>query len=317
MSGADVLFSRAWRVFSLGLAALVGAALVVAGAEAEKKRIATPKSEDAPMRIVIVRSSAIGCEPNCPEWISAEGRIYASSAGLLKKVLKEMGSRALPVIVSSPGGDINAAIRMGRMIRAKDLDVAVGYTAFAPCGPADKSCKPAPEDKNVYRGTLSSIRAYCFSACPLVLAGGRHRLVGVFASAGVHRITSYYSKTLITYREWYRLVKGKKRVISRKEVGRKIVGSYASTGINPAVSGTIRTYLAEMGIGASLQKLMEATPADQIHVLTMSELDETKLVLSPTGSYLTAAELYGNADLCKASVPERNCVKREAVAARP
>jgi hypothetical protein len=317
MFGAGDLLGRALRAMAYAVMLVLGLALVAANAEAGKKKKTIAKPEDPPMRFMIVRSSAPGCEPNCPEWISAEGRIYGSTSAQFKKILKQMGSRTLPVIVNSPGGDINAAMRMGRMIRAKDLDVAVGYTTFTGCKPSEKSCKPPKDDKGVYRGTLSSINAFCFSACPLILAGGKHRVVGIFASAGVHRVTSYYSKTVVTFREWYKIVKGKKRVVSRKEVGRKIVGSYASTKIDPKVSRSISGYLKEMGIGPGIQRAMESTPADQIHVLTMSELTDSNLIQSPNGSKLTAAELYGNADLCKAATPERNCVKRESVAAKP
>ncbi|TIV22294.1 MAG: hypothetical protein E5V90_34440, partial [Mesorhizobium sp.] len=40
------------------------------------------------MRFVVVRSSATGCEPNCPEWISAEGTIEAGTPALFRRLLK-------------------------------------------------------------------------------------------------------------------------------------------------------------------------------------------------------------------------------------
>lgn len=39
------------------------------------------------MQFVVTRSSAPGCEPNCPEWISAEGDISAGTPALLKRTL--------------------------------------------------------------------------------------------------------------------------------------------------------------------------------------------------------------------------------------
>ncbi|TIM19564.1 MAG: hypothetical protein E5Y61_34240, partial [Mesorhizobium sp.] len=60
------------------------------------------------MRFIIARSSAVGCKPNCPEWISAEGAIAAGTPALLKRVLKKLGTRKLPIIVNSPGGDVDA-----------------------------------------------------------------------------------------------------------------------------------------------------------------------------------------------------------------
>ena len=42
---------------------------------------------DLPMRVVIVRNVADGCEPLCPQWISAEGQITAQSPAVFKKAL--------------------------------------------------------------------------------------------------------------------------------------------------------------------------------------------------------------------------------------
>lgn len=49
-------------------------------------------SEDrSEMKFVVARSNAPGCEPNCPEWISAEGDIAAGTPALLKRTLKKLG----------------------------------------------------------------------------------------------------------------------------------------------------------------------------------------------------------------------------------
>ncbi len=73
-----------------------------------------------------VRSSEAGCEPTCAEWISAEGRIVGDSAAKLKTAIEKIGKRKLPIVIYSPGGDVTAAIAMGRLIRQRGLDIAVG-----------------------------------------------------------------------------------------------------------------------------------------------------------------------------------------------
>ncbi|TGT50271.1 hypothetical protein EN809_040095, partial [Mesorhizobium sp. M2E.F.Ca.ET.166.01.1.1] len=63
---------RWWRgLFRLGLVAAVGVASSVVEAREEAPDLGPP------MRFAVVRSSAPGCEPNCPEWIAAEGTIEA------------------------------------------------------------------------------------------------------------------------------------------------------------------------------------------------------------------------------------------------
>ncbi|TGV31270.1 hypothetical protein EN811_28250, partial [bacterium M00.F.Ca.ET.168.01.1.1] len=54
------------------------------------------------MRFAVVRSSAPGCEPNCPEWISAEGTIETGTPTLFRRLLKTLGGRQLPIVVNSP-----------------------------------------------------------------------------------------------------------------------------------------------------------------------------------------------------------------------
>ena len=124
-----------------------------------QKKKAAPKQPEPPkeawqlpMKVVIVRSSEAGCEPVCPEWIMAEGEITTATPGVFRKALKQMGKRKLPVIIRSPGGQVNAALEIGRMIRKAKLDVAVGWTKYSGCAPADKTCTLPKERKGLYGG---------------------------------------------------------------------------------------------------------------------------------------------------------------------
>ncbi len=74
-----------------------------------------PTYED-PMRIAIVRNANSTCEPLCPEWISLSGMIMPETPSKLRKVLKQLGARRLPIVIDSNGGAVDAAMEMGRMI---------------------------------------------------------------------------------------------------------------------------------------------------------------------------------------------------------
>src|SRR5438552_2792022 len=106
----------------------------------------------APMRFAIVRSNVEGCEPNCPQWISAEGAITQETPALLRKILKQAGKDRLPVLINSVGGDVDASLAMGDIIRANRLDVGVGWTFFAGCMPTSLACKLPEQQRGVYRG---------------------------------------------------------------------------------------------------------------------------------------------------------------------
>ena len=89
------------------------------GAAFAGEAVAQAKPEDDQMVFVVVRGGEPGCEPTCPEWISAEGGIVADTPARLTKLLKTVGGRRLPIVVSSPGGDVDAALALGRMIRQR------------------------------------------------------------------------------------------------------------------------------------------------------------------------------------------------------
>ena len=101
--------------------------------------------------------------------LSISGTIGAATAGWLRERLDEAHLVAGDaVLLSSPGGNLDQAIIMGEVIRARGLATAVGV--------ADAS------------GHIS--RSYCASACVLVYAGGKPRY-GIEGSVlGVHRFVT-------------------------------------------------------------------------------------------------------------------------------
>lgn len=129
------------------------------------------------MRFVVVRSNQGGCEPTCPEWISAAGTIGPKTPALLKATLKTLGGRKLPLVLRSPGGDMAAAMALGRLIRKNKLSVAVGTTMFFGCQRDQKNCSANDEKGADYIGKAVSLGA-CSGACALVLASGHLRLAG-------------------------------------------------------------------------------------------------------------------------------------------
>uniref|UniRef100_UPI0019544A62 hypothetical protein n=2 Tax=Pseudomonadota TaxID=1224 RepID=UPI0019544A62 len=72
----------------------------------------------------------------------ATGTIKPDTPAKLRKILNQAGKRRLPLVIDSRGGAVNAAIEMGRIIRKRGLDVAIGKTMYLGCTPGPKSCKP-------------------------------------------------------------------------------------------------------------------------------------------------------------------------------
>src|ERR1700677_1765550 len=140
-----------------------------------------------PMRLVRVTSADPTCKPNCPEWLSAEGRIEPGSAKAFADAIANLKGCRLPILIHSPGGSVADAGAMSELIRAKGLVVAVARTLITNCPEASPKCPDGP-------GTAITGGAICASACVLMLAGGVERLAGPSARIGGHQITTLVSE---------------------------------------------------------------------------------------------------------------------------
>jgi hypothetical protein len=90
----------------------------------------------------------------------ATGAIAPGTGRAFAEEIAKRGSYVKTVVLESPGGSVQDALAMGRLIRDK--------------------------------GFSTEVRAgkYCASSCPLVFAGGVERLAGKGAAIGVHQISS-------------------------------------------------------------------------------------------------------------------------------
>ncbi len=96
--------------------------------------------------------------------LQAEGAIDQGSADRLAKELEARGEYVRTVSLNSPGGALQDAIAMAKLIRERKLDTEVADGAL------------------------------CASSCPLIFAGGVKRLAGKEAAIGVHQFFATASK---------------------------------------------------------------------------------------------------------------------------
>jgi hypothetical protein len=255
-----------------GAAAL---ALILVGCSAAAA--ATPNEPptvvDPPMQVFLVRSAEPGCEPQCPEWIAAQGKIEEDTADRFKKVLRQLGDRKVPLLIDSSGGRVSEAFEIGRMIRAKGLDVVVSGTELVPCPPADPACRLA-EARKVRLGLPMDAQSKCASACAFVLAAGTRRLVGSTAFVGLHRIRTF--RVLLTYRGASAGARGG----ADGWVTEKVI----EIATPKRTYDQIRRYFAEMGIDSGVMPLLLSTPADRLRWLTRGELRTTRLATHALGA---------------------------------
>lgn len=284
---------------------------------------AAPKlSQLAPMKVLRVRSDVPGCEPNCPEWISAEGMIDENTLPQFKKVLKELGNRKLPVLIDSGGGLVDDSLAIARLIRARGLDIAVAKTVVAACPPSSPDTDACRQSKarSVVVGHPKSYLARCASSCAFILAGGVRRYVGPAAFVGVHQLKTLQTSAQLlrkyrieTKTEWGVPVEVRRVLISEKRINEKT--TIART--PDSAYAKVTRFFAEMGVSGTVMPLLRSTPNSAIHWLTRSELKSTAMATdaadgealvagagqkSPTLSRIEAMKEVGSSPLSPPSV---------------
>ena len=267
------LLAAAWCA-ACGHSALAQRAPSVPAAPAAPHK---PAPADKPMQVSIVRLAQPGCEPNCIEWIAAQGRIEGSTLGEFKRVLAKLGQRKLPILIDSAGGSVDPALAIGRLVRAKGLDVVVTKTTLAPCDAADAECRKL-KSRGVLLGKPEARISKCASSCAFVLAGGIRRYVGVWTVVGLHEIKSISTLRLVQryYRvepryAWGAPVERKKTLVKEKTLS-------TVTAESPTDEKTyerIKTFFVEMGVTEQIMPILRSAPNSSIRWLRVGELRST------------------------------------------
>lgn len=271
----------------------------VASVEAAEK---PPRRE---MVFAIVRVSNPLCEPDCPEWIAADGDITDKTEDAFKAILKKAGKRNLPLLIHSLGGRVDVAMSMGRLIRQRQMTVEIARTDYQLCEPRDKKCKPDFKD-GTYYGHANTTFGICNSACPLVLAGGVRRIASPLSRIGVHQIVTTREK----YRDKYKITKKKlsngKVITEKKHLERKKIGTVKSTELPGSLRKKLASYLTGMDVDPTLIDLMLSTPPEDIRYLNNEELKSFGVATE-----INELEALVGYRICKSRSRPDNCVVRK------
>lgn len=136
---------------------------------------ATPAGASPQPMVVVRMRGEDRCGRRCPEWIVAEGAITPGTPALFRRLLAEIGSAKLPVVLDSGGGDPEAAIQIGRMIRARGLTTIIGRSESQGCALRQDSCRKVASAGLPFTGYVVP-SGECAKACLLVLAAGTQRI---------------------------------------------------------------------------------------------------------------------------------------------
>jgi hypothetical protein len=96
------------------------------------------------------------------------GKIDVGAADRFRQLLRKLGDRRPPILLHSPGGKVNDALKLGRVIRDKKFEVSVGHTVPLDCS-ADKqslnSCEARKGGGQALEAEISPTACMCNSSC--------------------------------------------------------------------------------------------------------------------------------------------------------
>ncbi len=262
------------------------------------------QAEEPAMRIVVMHGTA--------DWISVEGWIGKDSASDLRIVLDSLGNRKLPIVLDSSGGSVTAALKMGEMIRAARLSVAVGHTWH--CSDPKAKCNSISARTLEWEGTVEPAQGVCYSACSFILAGGIRRMLSPFGYLGVHQTVLVQGETLTQDELIYKTIHGKHRVVDRYVVSSKTLSERRTPDLSEATRNKYLDYFKEMGVDPSIVDMMMSAPPDKLRMISADEAIKIGLLTDQDSAYdLVAAGdcPVGQAiKTCKAAPPTTPLVER-------
>ncbi|WP_409286951.1 COG3904 family protein [Pseudomonas guariconensis] len=112
--------------------------------------------------------------PGSPPEVYLSGEITSSTVAEFSQISKRKGLTGAIVYLDSAGGDPHAGIALGELIRAAQMNTAIGRPGASPGHP---------------------LKGSCMSACVLTYAGGTFRFIDPASTLGIHR---FYRRTATT-----------------------------------------------------------------------------------------------------------------------
>jgi len=239
-------------VFVLIACAIGGVTVAVAQKPPQPTR-AEPAAPNAalttPIEFYLAHGDANACGPGCNEWIAAEGKIDAGAADRFRPLLRKLGDRRPPIFFHSPGGKVNDALELGRLIRDKKFEVSVGQTVALGCGSdkqAANACEARKRAGQAVEAEISATAYACNSSCVYALAGGAVRRVPPWVKLGIHDIGV--------------------------DPNAKVPRGAALTTVMRLSHANVRSYLRAMGIDDALFAAAVATPFESVRLVQRDEI---------------------------------------------
>src|ERR1700744_3230510 len=204
--------------------------------------------------IYLAKGPANSCGPGCDRWIAVEGKVDEDAAERVRHFLRGVKDPRRPIYFHSPGGSVDQAYAIGRLLRSRKAIARVGRTIGTGCASgfqideAFLRIKPAGGEVDA---SILTRGAMCNSACSYLFLGATTREVAPDAAMGVHN-----SKlTLIIHGH---ATPGQVAEIRERDIAK--------------ANRERSAFIAAMGIDHELDDLIKTVKFETVHLLTRPEL---------------------------------------------
>jgi hypothetical protein len=227
---------------------LLGLGELRAAADAEK-------AEFAPRLVMyLAKGPANSCGPGCDHWIAVEGKVDQGAAARVSRFLRQVKDTQRPIFFHSPGGSVEPAYVIGRLLRGRKAVARVGRTIVTACASGtqlDDACLKIKNGGGELEAIVSTYHSMCNSACSYLFLGATTREVAPDAAFAVHN--------------------SKLTLILHGHPEAHLVQAYRDRSLEKAARERT-SYVAAMGISRELDDLIRTVKFENIHVLTRPEL---------------------------------------------
>ena len=209
----------------------------------------------APNLIVyLAKGPANSCGPGCDRWIAVEGSVDRNAAPRIRRFLQDVKDTRRPIYFHSPGGSVEQAFVIGRLLRSRKAVARIGRTIVAACGAeaqVDDACLKIKTGSGEVQAEIVTRRAVCNSACGYLFLGATTREVAPDATMAVHN--------------------SKFTLLVRGHAQPEAIAAATDRGLARADRERM-AFVAAMGINHELVDLIKTVKFENSHVLTRTEL---------------------------------------------
>jgi hypothetical protein len=228
--------------------------------------------------IYLAKGPANSCGPGCDRWIAVEGTVDQAAASRVSRFLHDVKDTQRPIYFHSPGGSVEPAYVIGRLLRSRKAVARVGRTIVAACAAGtqvDAACLKIKTAGGEVEAEIATSHSMCNSACSYLFLGATTREVAPDAAMAVHnsRLTIIVHghpppQALAAFRD---------RSMAKADRERA-------------------SFIAAMGIHHELDDLIRTVKFENMHILTRPELYrfgiDTRAMAETGWSFETAARPY-------------------------